>query len=97
MGLRKRECRGLPSGAAAALPSRTGNTRRNRIRSAGASSCFAMAPLMIAGLRQSTDSRQLLGSALNKMFFYFKKVEINFYIISIDYLITVDFSKKYAT
>jgi hypothetical protein len=82
------------SGAAAALPARTGNTRGDRIRSAGASACFAMAPLMIAGLRQSTDSRQLLGSALNNMYFSFKKVQIKFYVISFNYLLTVDFFKK---
>jgi hypothetical protein len=87
----------LLSGAAAALPSRTGNTRRDRIRSAGASACFAMAPFMIAGLRQSTDSLQLLGSALNNKFFSIKKVEIKFYVISLDYLLTVDFSKNYIT
>jgi hypothetical protein len=87
----------LLSGAATALPSRTGNTRRGRVRSAGASTCFAMVPLMIAGLRQSTDSRQLLGSALNNMLFSFKKMEIKFYIISFNYLLAVDFFKKYTT
>jgi hypothetical protein len=84
----------LPSGAAAALPSCTDNTRRDRIRSAGASICYAMVPLMIAGLRQSTDLRQLSGPALNNMFFSFKKVEITFYVISFISLLTVDFFKN---
>jgi hypothetical protein len=87
----------LPAGTFAALPSCAGSTHRNRIRSAGAPICFATVPLMIAGLRQSTDSRQLLGSALNNMFFSFKKVEIKFYIIYFFIFFTVDFIKKYTT
>jgi hypothetical protein len=55
---------------------------------------LAMVPLMIAGLRQSPDSRQLLGSALNSMLFSINKMEIKFSLISFNYLLTVDFSKN---
>jgi hypothetical protein len=85
----------LPSGASGALPSRAANTRPDRIRSAGALICFAMASLMSAALRQGADSHKFLNCTPNKKIRTVKKNRKENYVLCRRiFLLQIDIIKK---